>query len=58
VVAEEDARVFVVDPTHIGWDEIRIDGAAVAAARERCVSFGSCSFAEPVDDLRELGILL
>lgn len=58
VLAEEDARLFVVDPTHIGWAEIRIDAAAVAAARERCVAFGSCSFAEPVDDLRELGILL
>ena len=58
VVAEEDPRAFVVDPTHIGWQDVRVEAEAVAAARERCVSFGSCSFYEPVDDLRELGILL
>jgi len=58
VLAEEDPPELVVDPTHIGWSEIRVDAGAVAAARERCVAFGSCSFAEPVDDLRELGLLL
>jgi hypothetical protein len=58
VLAEEDPRAFVIDPTHIGWQDVRVEAEAVAAARERCVSFGSCSFDEPVDDLRELGILL
>lgn len=57
VLAEEDARAFVVDPTHLAWRDSRIEAKQVAAARERCVSFGSCSFAEPVNDLRELGIL-
>jgi hypothetical protein len=37
---------------------VRVDADAVGAARERCVAFGSCSFAEPVDDLRELGLIL
>ena len=32
-------------------------GTGSAAGRELFVSIGSCSFAEPVDDLRELGIL-
>ena len=58
VLGEEDAREFVVDPTHIGWDGVRVDADAVGAARERGVAFGSCSFAEPVDDLRELGLIL
>ena len=35
----------------------RIEVAAVAAARAQAVSFGSCSFDEPVNGLRELGLL-
>ncbi|MBV8643270.1 MAG: hypothetical protein JO225_05055 [Candidatus Eremiobacteraeota bacterium] len=57
VLAEDDPRAFVVDPTHLAWKGVRVEAEQVAAARERCVSFGSCSFDEPVNDLRELGIL-
>jgi hypothetical protein len=57
VIAEQDPRAFVVDPAHIAWRDVRIEPEQIAAARERCVSFGSCSFDEPVNDLRELGIL-
>ena len=57
VLAEEDPRAFVVDPTHLSWRDVRVEAEQVAAARARCVSFGSCSFDEPVNDLRELGIL-
>ena len=58
VLAEEDARAFVVDPAHVGWRDVRVETDAVAAARAWCVSFGSCSFDEPVNGLRDLGILL
>ncbi|HEX3550067.1 MAG TPA: hypothetical protein VHT53_06800 [Candidatus Elarobacter sp.] len=58
ILADRDARAFVIDPAHAAWRDARIDAGAIAAARERCVAFGSCSFAEPVNDLRELGILL
>ena len=57
VLAETDPRAFVVDPAHIGWRDARLEAEQVAAARERCVSLGSCSFDEPVNDLRELGML-
>jgi hypothetical protein len=57
VIAEEDPRAFVVDPAHVSWREVRLEPEQIAAARERCVAFGSCSFDEPVNDLRELGIL-
>ena len=57
VIAESEPRAFVVDPTHIAWRGVRVEAEQVGAARERCVSFGSCSFDEPVNDLRELGIL-
>lgn len=57
VIAEQDPRAFVVDPAHVAWRSVRVEAQQVGAARERCVAFGSCSFAEPVNDLRELGIL-
>jgi hypothetical protein len=57
VLSEDDPRAFVVDPAHVSWRDVRVEAEQVAAARERCVSFGSCSFDEPVNDLRELGIL-
>ena len=57
VLAEHDPLAFVVDPVHVAWRDVRIEPDAIAAARERCVSFGSCSFDEPVNDLRELGML-
>ncbi|GAC1659594.1 MAG: hypothetical protein NVS4B13_04850 [Candidatus Elarobacter sp.] len=57
VLAEVDPRAFVVDPAHVAWRGVRVKAEQMAAARERCVAFGSCSFDEPVNDLRELGIL-
>ena len=57
VIAETEPRAFVVDPLHVAWRDVRVEAEQVGAARERCVSFGSCSFDEPVNDLRELGIL-
>jgi hypothetical protein len=57
ILAETDPRAFVVDPTHAAWHDVRLEPQQIAAARERCVAFGSCSFDEPVNDLRELGIL-
>lgn len=57
VLGEHDPRAFVVDPMHVAWRDARIEAEAVAAARAQCVSFGSCSFDEPVNALRELGLL-
>ncbi|HYZ17280.1 MAG TPA: hypothetical protein VE591_12800 [Candidatus Acidoferrum sp.] len=57
VLAEEDPLAFVVDPAHLGWREVRVEAEGVASGRRWCVSYGSCSFDEPVNDLRELGIL-
>jgi hypothetical protein len=48
----DDAEALLADE-HLSYDEI----AAVDGLRERFRSFGSCSFAEPVAELRELGIL-
>jgi hypothetical protein len=47
-----------LDEEALGWDG-RAAGAdeLERARRERFVAIGSCSFFEPVDDLRELGVL-
>ena len=42
----------------VEWRGRRLEAAAIQRAREGgIVSFGSCSFTEPVADLRELGLL-
>lgn len=42
----------------LAWRSLSASGADVASARERvALSFGSCSFDEPTDDLRALGWL-
>jgi len=40
------------------WKDYRVSLAELATVRRRfAVSFGSCSFREPVDDLIQLGLL-
>ena len=57
IVAEEDPRAFVLDGAHLAWRDVSLDAAAIVAGRAHVASFGSCSFFEPVDDLRRLGLL-
>jgi hypothetical protein len=51
---ERDASAFVADGDGLRWRGHRIDGRSVRAI---FAGFGSCSFAEPVADLRALGLL-
>ena len=56
---EQDPAAFTVDAERFAWSG-GLEGGAAAIARmrqERFRSFGSCSFAEPVDELRALAIL-
>lgn len=58
VVADEDRDAFSLDAEGFRWRGYFADAAAVAAARrELFVSYGSCSFTEPTDDLVALGLL-
>jgi hypothetical protein len=55
---EQDPAAFAVDAEQLAWSGLEADAAAIARMRqERLRSFGSCSFAEPVDELRALAIL-
>ncbi len=58
LLEETSAMAIGVNDVYIGWRGHQLDLGEVAAARERSiVSFGSCSFSEPVDDLTALGLL-
>ena len=58
VLLEEDPRAFAVDDEAFAFHGHAFGEEQVAAARERLFAgFGSCSFSEPVEDLRGLGIL-
>jgi hypothetical protein len=58
LVAEEDPNAFGFEASAMRWREQRIDVARLRETRDRVfVAYGSCSFAEPVDDLTALGIL-
>jgi hypothetical protein len=58
VLLEEDASQFAFTDAEFAWKNDRIPADAIRKLRKDWViSFGSCSFDEPRDDLRELGIL-
>ena len=55
---EQSAEAFHFDLDGIGWRQHRLSRHEIAAARRNfAVSFGSCSFTEPIDDLRSLHLL-
>ena len=56
-LAEEDPAAFRLDEERFRWRDRAASAVEVERGRELFVAFGSCSFDEPVDDLRELGFL-
>lgn len=58
ILMEENARAFAFDEGGLWWRDLRVTSEELARVRqERAVSFGSCSFEEPVAELKELGWL-
>jgi hypothetical protein len=58
LLAEEDPAAFTVDAEGLAIHGHRADAAAIAATRaELFTAYGSCSFSEPVEDLKLLGLL-
>ena len=52
----EDPRAFAFDESAASWSGRRISLDVLSDMRRRfALSFGSCSFEEPIDDLRALG---
>ncbi len=58
VLEEDDPSAFQADDTGISWRGRRVDLQALSDARRQgMVSFGSCSFTEPIEDLQSLHLL-
>lgn len=58
VLREEDPAAFRFDETGLAWRHLRASTDDLARMRrDSASSFGSCSFAEPVADLRSLGVI-
>jgi hypothetical protein len=52
---ESDASAFELAADAIAWNGHRVDASALRETRESfAISFGSCSFREPVDELAQL----
>jgi len=59
VLGEERGDAFGFEPDGLRWRGRRVATATLAAGRrDFALSFGSCSFAEPVADLEALGVLV
>ena len=58
VLGEEDPKCFQLGDEAVGWRDLIVGAADVARLRpDFATGFGSCSFREPVDDLKSLEIL-
>jgi len=57
LLEERDAHAVRFEANVVQWREHVFAMAVLARARDSVVAFGSCSFREPVGDLRALGLL-
>lgn len=58
VLLEEDPTAFALEADGLAWRGLRASTPALADCRATfAASFGSCSFAEPVAELRALGMI-
>jgi hypothetical protein len=58
MIADDQRTAFHLGPEGFRWRKSVAGPAAIAAARrDLFFAYGSCSFAEPVDDLTALGVL-
>lgn len=56
MLADEDPGSFVFEEEMFRWREWKISTAQITQRRQLVTSLGSCSFDEPRDDLRALGL--
>jgi hypothetical protein len=58
LLEEQSVETFQFNPDGVAWREHRLSRDEIAVARrDFAISFGSCSFTEPIDDLRSLSLL-
>jgi hypothetical protein len=57
IIEDEDPQDFIFEDDGFRWKDWRATTEEIVAARREVVSFGSCNFDEPREDLRKLGWL-
>ena len=57
LLEERDPAAIHVDGDRLAWRTHAFDAGALRRARHDAIAFGSCSFADPVSDLRTMGWL-
>ena len=58
ILLEENPRAFSFEDGGLWWRDQRVTSEELARLRQEfAISFGSCSFEEPIDELREIGWL-
>jgi hypothetical protein len=58
IIEDKDSTHFSFDDGRFSWNDLHATLAEISTARrEAVISFGSCCFDEPRDDLRALGLL-
>jgi hypothetical protein len=57
ILEDENPEHFTFDQNGFTWKDLRVVNSELAQSRLLITSFGSCSFDEPREDLRNLGIL-
>ena len=55
LLSDDDPTLFALASDSITWRDETFDLEAIRMMRRFANSFGSCSFEEPIDDLREIG---
>jgi hypothetical protein len=58
ILSEENSPAFTFDGYGVSWREYRLSNDEVEEARDAfAISFGSCSFEEPIEHLRSMNLL-
>lgn len=58
IINDEDPYEFIFKEEGFEWNETEVPNAEITEAREKfMISYGSCSFDEPIDDLKTLELL-
>ena len=58
ILSEEDAEQFVFTDEFLRWKDYQVTTNEIKELRKSAlISYGSCSFEEPIEDLKKLGLL-
>ncbi|MCE9646753.1 MAG: hypothetical protein K8S20_12205 [Chloroflexi bacterium] len=57
ILEDEDPQNFVFDESGFSWKNLSAANGQISRVRHTFTSFGSCSFDDPRDDLRRLGLM-